>query len=352
MASTAHRLNLEARRHHLVTELARRLFGRCQVAVGARVVVGVSGGPDSLALLLGAIALRERRTRSKRPVLEPIACHVNHHLREDADDDEAFVTDLCRKFHVPLWVQHVRPDELPGNVAANARELRYEALDYVGTESGAAHVAVAHHAQDQLETMLIALGRGHGIDALAGMSWTETLAFCSDGPLDRPVTVVRPLLQVSKSSCESMCEAAGIRWRVDPTNTDPATIRGRLRRDVIGGLEALWPSAALGASLAADDVSAARAALDRLLEETFGKGDTVRWDRATLRALPVPVIAAGLRRASESVVPVFAAPCGRVHVMPVAEAIRDDERRPRTWDWPYGLRVRVTASEVILDRAG
>jgi tRNA(Ile)-lysidine synthase len=339
MAATSRSPIPEVRRHDLVAELSRRLSGRCGVPEGARLVVAVSGGPDSTALLLGALALRERWAGSGHAALDPVAAHVNHHLRQAADADEAFVAGLCRDLEVPLRVRHVHPGRDPGSTAANARRRRYDALADAAAEIGAAHVAVAHHAQDQLETMLMALGRGCGIDALSGMPWRRPLA---DG-----VQLVRPLLQVSRASCESMCAAAGVQWRRDPTNADPATVRGRLRRDVIDALEALWPSAALGASLAADDVAAAREALDRLLAEAFGEPAVVRWERARLRALPVPVIAAGLRRAAAAIT---GAACGRAQLLPVAEAIRDDERRPRAWDWPGGLRARVTAKEVRIDR--
>ncbi|MHC4100880.1 MAG: tRNA lysidine(34) synthetase TilS, partial [Planctomycetota bacterium] len=237
---------------------------------------------------------------------------------------------------------NVHPDQCPGNVAANARRLRYDALAQVAASVTAGHVAVAHHAQDQLETMLIALGRGCGIDGLSGMAWSRSLA--------GEVQLVRPFLLVPKSACEAMCEAAGMRWRVDPGNADPATVRGRLRRDVIAVLEELWPSAALGSSLAAEDAAAARTALEHLLAEEFGEPSARRWDRSRLRALPVPVIAAGLRRAVLAAVPEASADVGRAHVLPVAEAIRDEIRRPRAWNWPEGLRIGVTAREVSLIR--
>ncbi|MHC4786140.1 MAG: tRNA lysidine(34) synthetase TilS, partial [Planctomycetota bacterium] len=336
------RLATGARRHGLVRELAEKLAGRCGVPPGARVVIAVSGGPDSLALLLAAVGLRQRRNRGAGPVVDPVAVHVHHHLRAAGDDDEAFVTRVCRDFEVPLHTRHVYPDQCSGNVAAHARRLRYEALAEVAASVGAAYVAVAHHAQDQLETMLMALGRGGGIDALSGMAWTRPLA---DG-----IQLVRPLLLTPKASCEAMCTAAGIQWRRDPTNADPATVRGRLRRDVITVLEELWPSAPLGASLAAEDAAAARAALGHVIADVFGDPSVRRWDRSRLGALPVPVIAAGLRRAAQGAAPGPAVDIGRAQVLPVAEAVRDEIRRPRSWDWAEGLQVRVTAREVCLVR--
>jgi tRNA(Ile)-lysidine synthase len=336
------RLAREARRHWLVRELEQKLAGRCGVPPGSRVVVAVSGGPDSLALLLASVGLCERRRRGAGPLVDPVAVHVNHHLRDTADGDEAFVTRVCRDLGVTVHRRDVRPDRCSGNVAANARRLRYEALAEVAASVGAGYVAVAHHAQDQLETMLIALGRGCGIDGLSGMAWGRPLA---DG-----IQLVRPFLLVPKSACEAMCAAAGIRWREDPTNADPATIRGRLRRDVVAVLKELWPSAALGASLAAEDAAAARSALQRLLADEFGSPSARRWDRSRLRELPVPVIAAGLRRAVADAVPEPSVDIGRGQMLPVAEAIRDAVRRPRSWDWPGGLQVVVTAREVSLNR--
>ncbi|MHC5008803.1 MAG: tRNA lysidine(34) synthetase TilS [Planctomycetota bacterium] len=335
------RLDREARRHWLVRELEQKLAGRCGVPPGARVVVAVSGGPDSLALLLASVGLRDRRRRGAGSLTDPVAVHVNHHLRDAADEDEAFVTRVCRDLGVPLHTRDVRPDQCRGNLAANARRLRYEALAEVAASVGAGFVAVAHHAQDQLETMLIALGRGGGIDGLSGMAWSRLLA--------DDVQLVRPFLLVPKSSCEAMCAAAGMRWCEDPTNADPATVRGRLRRDVVAVLKELWPSAALGASLAADDAAAARTALQRLLADEFGSPSTRRWDRSRLRALPVPVIAAGLRRAVLAAFPEPPVDIGRAQMLPVAEAIRDRVRRPRTWDWPRGVKVVVTAREVNLN---
>jgi tRNA(Ile)-lysidine synthase len=169
-------------------------------------------------------------------------------------------------------------------------------------------------------------------------------------PLAAGVDLVRPLLLVPKASCEAMCTAAGIQWRRDPTNSDPATVRGRLRRDVIAVLEELWPSAPVGASLAAEDAAAARCLLDHVIGEVFGDASVRRWERSRLAPLPVPVIAAGLRRAAASASPEPGLDLGRGPVLPVAEAIRDEVRRPRNWDWARGLRVRVTAREVCLVR--
>ncbi len=102
--------------------------------------------------------------------MEPIALHVNHHLRESADRDELFVEEVCERFAIPLAVADLDLTGCPGNVAAEARRLRYDALVEL-SEGLVSHVAVAHHVDDQLETILMALCRGAGLDGLSGMRW-------------------------------------------------------------------------------------------------------------------------------------------------------------------------------------
>ncbi len=126
---------IAVRRHWLVGEIERRLRIRGGVGPGAKVAVGVSGGADSTALLLGCAALRERQ-RSGTPSVRPLVVHVHHHLRPSADDDAAFVTELCDRFELELRVEHIRPGSMAGNLAANARRLRYRALQRAAREWG------------------------------------------------------------------------------------------------------------------------------------------------------------------------------------------------------------------------
>jgi tRNA(Ile)-lysidine synthase len=105
----------------------------------------------------------------------------------------------------------------------------------VAAKIGARHVLVAHHADDQLETMLMAMCRGAGPRGMAGMRPSRALG---------ELALIRPLLYVRKSDCLEMCRRAGIQWREDASNTDVSRRRARLRRDVMPVLEELWPGAA------------------------------------------------------------------------------------------------------------
>jgi tRNA(Ile)-lysidine synthase len=334
-------LPLAARRHPLVAEVERQL-ARCGSPFangerGAPLVLGVSGGADSVALLLATVAIRDRKNER---ALIPIVGHVHHHLRKSADDDAAFVGELCTKFGVECHVIHVNPGEMRGNVSANARMLRYEALAQLARQVGAMHVAVAHHGEDQLETMLIALCRGAGLDGMTGMAWTRPL-WCG-------VSLVRPLLGVLKSDCEDLCRAAVVSWREDPTNTDPQRVRARLRRDVLPHLRELWPDAARRSTAAAEVMRAAKASLDQQLEQVFGPAEQREWKRESLQALPGAVIAAGLRRAALDAASHAGDELNQRHLLLAAECVRSSEKKPRQFDWPRRLRLMITSKQVAL----
>lgn len=336
----AESLPLKARRHPFVPQLERGLR-RAGLPMDQRssrpcripLVVGVSGGADSLALLLGCVAISRRSKARVR--LVPIVCHVHHHLRATADADAEFVADMCVRLGLQFCLEHVQPSSMPGNIASNARRLRYEALQTVAQRTGAAHVAVAHHAEDQLETILMALCRGAGPDGIAGMPWSRRL--------DDSISLVRPLLSVRKTECEEFCRVAGIRWREDPSNADATKARARLRREVLPVLESLWPDAARRASATADMFQTARDALSKEVELQFGPASQTQWERRRLVQLPLALIAAGLRRAALTLAPETADELAHAHAMQVAEAIQSNGRRPRRFAWPGGLTVHVTS---------
>src|SRR5208337_3531897 len=149
--------------------------------IGAPIVVALSGGGDSVALLL---LLREASERLHCPVH---AAHVHHHLRgEDADADAAYCGELCGRVGVPLVVEHLAPERPPGSSPeAWWRRQRYRALEGVRRRCGAAVVATAHTRDDQAETVLLKLLRGAGPRGVAGIR-------------PRVGNVIRPLLEVPR----------------------------------------------------------------------------------------------------------------------------------------------------------
>ena len=127
------------------------------------ILVAYSAGADSLALLLGLMTVK-----NELPI-EIVCAHVNHGLRASACADEKLAIDITRRLDIALMVKRVEVSR-EGNLEAAAREARYTALKQAMRESGAQVIALAHHADDQAETMMMNLARGSGLDGLAGMN--------------------------------------------------------------------------------------------------------------------------------------------------------------------------------------
>lgn len=217
--------------HSLVRLIADALGAR--VPRGSGVVVGVSGGMDSVALV-HALA----RLRGACGFTLAVA-HVNYRLRgAAADEDEAFVRRLAADLGASVHVARPEPGAEGDSVQAVARRQRYGFFAEVARAVGSRHVAVAHHQGDQAETVLLNLARGAGPEGLAGMPAARPLA------ADPEVTLVRPLLSASREAIRAFAEAEGLAWRTDATNRDPdAYRRNAVRHRVLPALEADFPGA-------------------------------------------------------------------------------------------------------------
>lgn len=194
-----------------------------------RIMAAVSGGADSVALLL---ALK------KLALQEPIAlfaAHVNHGLRPDAGEDAAFVQTLCREWKIPCTVDCVSIEK-PGE--SGAREKRYEALLARCRESRAEALALAHHRGDQAETMLLHLFRGSGG---AGMGGMEEWAKREQNP--GGIFLWRPFLDVDSGALRRTLQAENIPWREDSTNAGDDYLRNYLRHQVLPAVKNRIPRA-------------------------------------------------------------------------------------------------------------
>ena len=192
-----------------------------------RLLAGVSGGADSMALCRLLMCLRDRG----HVVFEAI--HVNHGLRGEASDaDEAFVADFCRAQGIPLTVRRLTPPEHPGE--GWAREARYAAFAQAMTQTGADALVLAHHRDDQAETMLMHLMRGAGLTGLCGMRAQSALG---------GMPVWRPLLAVPRAALRQLLTDCGQPWREDATNAADDYLRNRVRHQAMPVLERLAPGA-------------------------------------------------------------------------------------------------------------
>lgn len=180
------------------------------------VVLAVSGGPDSLALMW--LAARWRRARKRGPEL--VAVTVDHGLRPEAAREAREVKRLATEWGVSHRTARWRGEKPATGLPAAARAARYALLGEAARRHGAAFVVTAHTRDDQAETVLMRLLRGSGLGGLGGMAEVST----RDG-----VTLLRPLLGIGKSRLIATLRRAGIGYAEDPTNRDPHYTRARLR---------------------------------------------------------------------------------------------------------------------------
>ncbi len=196
---------------------------------GGLILVALSGGPDSVALLHFL----------KSHGFTVAAAHFNHHLRDTARRDAQFCQTLCRDWGVPFFTWGARVGEMPGNTEANARAARYGYLERLAAGLSAQRIATAHNANDNLETVLLHLTRGCGLQGLSGIQ-------------PRRGKLVRPMLHTTRRAIEEYLSQEGLSYVTDETNTDDRYARNRLRHQVIPVLESLNPRVAEAAARMTD----------------------------------------------------------------------------------------------------
>ena len=183
------------------------------IPFGSRIGIAVSGGPDSLALLLLAAAARSGKVE---------AATIDHGLRPESAGEAEMVGDICRHLGVSHQILLADWPQAPTvNVQASARAMRYRLLNEWATDSGLEAVATAHHADDQAETLLMRLLRGAGV---AGLGGTRSKRALSDH-----VLLIRPLLGWRKAELVELVAHAGLDPVDDPSNCDPKHDRSRVR---------------------------------------------------------------------------------------------------------------------------
>ena len=212
----------------LLTELVRTVRQHELFVPGQHLLVAVSGGPDSVALL----SLLHRLVQSWRLTLTVV--HCNYGLRgAESDGDESFVRDFCQERHLPL-VTH-RPllvkRRQRSSLQAMAREARYAFMRQLAHEVEADRIVVGHTANDQAETVLMWMLRGAGMTGLAGM------------PYVREDRVIRPLLASTREEVLAYLDQEGLSYRRDSSNEKPLYHRNRIRRELLPVVMKLAPAA-------------------------------------------------------------------------------------------------------------
>lgn len=251
-------------------------------------LVACSGGADSSALLLALATVSP----------PPAAAHIVHDMRsaEEAEADLDLTANLCAHLGLAFHEGRVRVAADAGNAEANARRARYAELALIARRSGCRFVATGHHADDQLETVLMRLLRGTGLRGLAGIHPVRGM-----GP---GLTLVRPMLGVTHAEALALCGRCGWVWAEDRTNGDVSMRRAAVRARVLPVLREIEPNAAhhavgLGDALrAAQEAVSARAA--ELEQAGEREGELIFFSRMMLRGQERAVLAELIMRLHHS----------------------------------------------------
>ena len=313
---------------------------------GGLIVVGVSGGTDSLALLHLLAGLRQSLG------IQLHAATLNHGLRGDAGADDArFVVATAQRWDIPVTAGYADvqalADERRLSIEAAARAARYDFLAAVARDTGADRVAVAHNANDQVETVLLHLLRGSGIGGLAGMAYRAPL------PGHPDLLLIRPLLDLSRADLEDYCREHDLQPRYDASNDDQRYTRNRLRHDLIPHLRDLSPQIDRRllqlAEIAAVEDDYLTAALQMAVESQVKRtADRVSLSRAVFASLHP---ALQLRFIITALAELDAADATTIHLRAAADLARTGQVGAVA-QFPHGLRLRVDYADIHLERAG
>jgi tRNA(Ile)-lysidine synthase len=279
---------------------AQRLFH--PLAQSSALVLAVSGGPDSTALLV--LAARWHRTRKgKRKAPRLIAVTIDHGLRPQSAHEARSVRRLARRLGVPHRILRWRGKKPRTGLQQAARAARYRLLADVARSAKANHILTAHTLDDQAETVLMRMSRGSGITGLCAMREIAALPLSHSSRRPQSLLLVRPLIGIPKARLIATLRRAGIEYADDATNRDPRFARARVR-DVMPalareGLDA--PRIALFARRLQRAESALESAVDaaaaHVSERTWGNAGPIVLDAEKFFLLPAEIALRLLGRA-------------------------------------------------------
>jgi tRNA(Ile)-lysidine synthase len=296
--------------------LVQRIGAFCQkhtrLAKDDKVVVGVSGGPDSVCLLHVLHMLCSNLN------LTLYVAHLNHQLRgAEAQADEAYVRQIASRWQIPILVETSDITTLAAqrqqSIEETARQVRYGFLWRVAHQVNASYIAVGHNADDQVETVLMHLLRGTGLAGLRGMLPVMDIANLrlpqDDVPPSTPVSsphLIRPLLETSRRQIETYCHQHQLSPRQDASNLDTTFFRNRLRHELIPYLETYNPNIRQilqrTAKVIAAEVEILSAHLDQAWPEVIPSASPaqIEFKLATWLELPLALKRSTLRRAVQT----------------------------------------------------
>ncbi|MFR0921542.1 MAG: tRNA lysidine(34) synthetase TilS [Clostridia bacterium] len=190
---------------------------------GDKVILGVSGGPDSIAML--NILNDIKNDKNLHMNFDIIVAHVNHMIREEAIDDQRFVENFCKKIGVSFYAKSIDVQKIANNKKIGTEEAgrnaRYEFFDEILEKENANKIAIAHNKNDKIETIIMNMLRGSGITGLKGIEPIKNNKY------------IRPLIECERFEIEEYCAKNGIEPRIDRTNFENVYTRNKVRNIVI-----------------------------------------------------------------------------------------------------------------------
>ncbi len=224
-----------------------------------RIALALSGGLDSV-VLLDTVCKAVQASNTSKESTEVWVFHIHHGLQKPADQWLEFCEKLAKKYHTQFDFRLLHfADQSQGNIEARARAERYDALTELCIEHGVEVLLLAHHQNDQAETILLQLLRGSGVAGLAGMP--EQRINTADG---RSITLWRPLLNQSRADLEAYAKKFKLKWVEDPSNQNTRYRRNAIRKEIIPRLEKIQPGAISNLARSADLLAQSQLLLDRL----------------------------------------------------------------------------------------
>lgn len=353
--------------HPLVRDTAKALRQRCDVPPGASIVIACSGGADSVALLRACALLASRRKWR----LKLIVGHIQHHLREEAEGDAAFVQHLAGHLGLPFARRDIHPVDAPGNLEANARDQRYEALADIAHEHNATFIATAHHADDQLETLLMRMLRGTSVAGLRGIAWKKRLekGLEKGDRLEKgdkyifnqerstsaekgtyPLFLIRPMLAVDQRDILGLLHQLDQPWREDATNGDTSRTRAKLRHEVLPLLKELQPDSTNKAIELAEHFGDLHALVQQSADDALPSGGAscgTVLSRDQARTMNRAVLSELLRRALIDA-GVSADRLSRHALLPAVHAAQDRTGGERSFAFAKGVTLIITRQSLSI----
>ena len=188
-----------------------------------KIVLGVSGGPDSLSMLN---VLNNIRNNPKNKLnFEIFVAHVNHLIREEANLEEKFVKEFCEKIHIPFFAKRIEVLKYANNNKISTeeagRKIRYEFFDEILEKTGANKIAIAHNLNDKVETVIMHILRGTGMNGLIGIEPKRNNKY------------IRPLIEITREKIEKYCEDNNLNPCIDKSNFENIYSRNKIRNVVI-----------------------------------------------------------------------------------------------------------------------